>query len=104
MKTPYYIQRLGKPYSTTPFSFGGGLINGGLADEAMKMLDSIFSFDYMGSAEFEWGAVPTALQSLANLSSKNELSTTIVDEKIYIICPPNIMKDVVKWITLAKED
>ena len=48
-----------------PFSFGGGLVNGGLSSEAMKLLRNIFSFDYMGSAEFEFGAVPEALQKIA---------------------------------------
>jgi hypothetical protein len=49
------------------FAFGGGLKNGGLSDEAMKLLREIFSFDYMGSAEFEWGAVPKALEGIWNL-------------------------------------
>jgi hypothetical protein len=104
MKRPYLVQRLTTPHGSTPFDFGGGLVNGGLSDEAMKMLNTIFSFDYMGSAEFEWGAVPTALQSLADLSSKDKLTKTVIDDKIYVICPTNIKDDVVAWINLAKKD
>lgn len=66
MKNSYLIQRLRKPYGRdNPFSFGGGLRNGGLSDEAMDILRGVFSFDYMGAAEFEFGAVPKALQGIA---------------------------------------
>lgn len=69
----WLVQRLEKPHGPlfggrvkdNPFNFGGGLKNGGLSDEAMDLMRDIFSFDYMGAAEFEWGAVPKALQSLA---------------------------------------
>ena len=73
MKESYLIQRLQKPFAfkikgkalDNPFCFGGGLLNGGLSDKAMDVLRDIFSFDYMGSAEFEFGAVPKALQTIA---------------------------------------
>lgn len=66
MKDSYLIQRLRKPYGKdNPFSFGGGLRNGGLSEEAMDLLRGVFSFDYMGAAEFEFGAVPKALQLMA---------------------------------------
>lgn len=72
MESSYLIQRLKKPYGGSvfggkdnPFSFGGGLRNGGLSDEAMDLLRGVFSFDYMGAAEFEFGAVPNALQRIA---------------------------------------
>lgn len=72
MKQSWLIQRLEKPRRPgllgpdNPFAFGGGLVNGGLSSEAMSLLRGIFSFDYMGAAEFEWGAVPKALQALAS--------------------------------------
>ena len=72
MKSSWLIQRLNKPYGENPFglkdnpfAFGGGLVNGGLSHEAMDILRGIFSFDYMGAAEFEFGAVPKALQTIA---------------------------------------
>lgn len=74
MERSYLIQRLNQPYrgnhvlgKTNPFAFGGGLKNGGLSDEAMGMLADVFQFDYMGCAEFEWGAVPEALQKMAKM-------------------------------------
>lgn len=71
MKESYLVQRLKKPYGSAfggdnPFSFGGGLRNGGLSEETMDLLRNIFSFDYMGAAEFEFGAVPEALRKIVN--------------------------------------
>ncbi|MDG6990417.1 MAG: hypothetical protein JRM99_03225 [Nitrososphaerota archaeon] len=45
----------------TPFGAGG---KGGFDHATLKALDGVFDFDYMGAADFEWGAVPTALSSL----------------------------------------
>ena len=66
MQETYLMQRLDQPYgeAANPFSFGGGLRNGGLQKEAMALLKGIFTFDYMGSAEFEFGAVPKALSAI----------------------------------------
>ena len=105
MKRPSYIQRLNKPTNfINPFSFGGGgLVNGGLSEDGLKIIQDIFSFDYMGAAEFEWGAVPTALQSLAKLSIKNKLMTSILNDKIYVIAPKDIIEDVLAWIEDASK-
>lgn len=67
------IQRLCKPLNfekpisvlAAALSFGGGLRRGGLSEEAMSLLVPIMSFDYMGAAEFEFGALPKALQAMA---------------------------------------
>ena len=68
----WLVQRLekprnwgGTPFIDNPFSFGGGLKNGGLSDQAMGLIRDIWSFDYMGAAEFEFGAVPKALEHIA---------------------------------------
>lgn len=75
-RSSWLIQRLERPWPAAeghplfgkdnPFAFGGGLRNGGgLSGEAMDLLRDVWRFDYMGAAEFEFGAVPKALQSLA---------------------------------------
>jgi hypothetical protein len=72
MNRTWLIQRLNKPYETennmtklaNAFSFGGGLVNGGLSKEAMTLLSPLFNFDYMGSAEFEFGSVPETLSKI----------------------------------------
>jgi len=79
MKRSWLIQRLLKPpilpedkkdKLLSIMAFGGGLKNGGLSDEAMKLLKEIFLFDYMGAAEFERGVVPKALEGIFQLIDK----------------------------------
>ena len=74
MKHSWLIQRLKKPLtkegSVNPFSFGGGLKNGGFQDGAMDILKKIMDFDYMGAAEFEFGAVPKAFEVMLDNSKK----------------------------------
>lgn len=72
MDSSWLIQRLQKPHSweiggrqvDNPFAFGARGPSGGLSTEAMTLLRPIFSFDYMGAAEFEFGAVPKALAGI----------------------------------------
>lgn len=80
MKRSNLIQRLQPPFvpedggiDTSCLAFGGGMKNGGLAPKTMGMLNKIWSFDYMGSAEFEFGAVPDALQKIAVASDAKQL-------------------------------
>jgi hypothetical protein len=84
-------------------AFGGGMRNGGLSDEAMKMLLPIFEFDYMGSSEFEHGNIPRALKemnglamytlevNLADIRARVALKTEKLREektaKVFIVCP-----------------
>lgn len=96
-REPYLIQRLDIPYKTEgegklaglagAFSFGGGLKNGGISDEAMDLIKPIFSFDYMGSAEFEFGAVPKSLEYIAKKHDDYKAFTYDgVEKPIYVIC------------------
>lgn len=86
IKHTWLIQRLTKPSNvkfgnalmSEVFSFGGGYKNGGLSDDAMAILRKAFSFDYMGAAEFEFGAVPKALQQIAKAADDAELEATTV--------------------------
>lgn len=63
----YRIQRLKPPPKTERHAlitqaFGGGML--GLSPDAWKLCQKIFDFDYMGNAEYEFGAVPTALKNI----------------------------------------
>ena len=81
---PWLIQRLDVPYDfpeghflkgkDNPFAFGGGFRNGGFSGEAMDAFRPIFRFSYMGSAEFEFGAVPKGIQSI--LRTLGEMTTS----------------------------
>lgn len=125
MNRPYLIQRLNKPYLTEngeksflqkvgeAFSFGGGLKNGGLSEKAMSLLSDIWSYDYMGSSEFEWGAVPKSLQRMATDYDKlvsGEVEVTAIHRdwrkkkpttkkgNVYYICIKDDEEEVIEWI------
>jgi hypothetical protein len=63
MKETWLIQRLSKPVfeEKVRFMLGGGH---GLTKEARQILRGAFQFEYMGSAEFEFGSVPDALERI----------------------------------------
>jgi len=76
-KKPYLVQRLCKPHGSIVLNkMSFGCVQGGrLFDEAFKLLKDIWSFDYMGAAEYEFGDVPQALAKLVDLrNSKNYFS------------------------------
>lgn len=100
------IQRLNKPLQEfSPFSFGGGLAYGGLSKEARDLLKDIFSFDYMGAAEFEWGAVPEALDFLYEEAEKDGLVFGEHPEgAVYYICPKSYENGVRKTIGALLKD
>jgi len=108
MKKTYLIQRLTKPVAdrrVNPFVFGGWIKNGGLSDEAMDLISSIFSFDYMGAAEYEFGAVPEAFQKIGkNLKHMTTATTTVKgkngDVPVYIIAHEEWMSDIKVMINL----
>lgn len=87
MDKTWLLQRLKPPFRQpeTPLgkfgkalAFGGGLKNGGLSAKAMDMLGFAFSFDYMGSSEFEWGAVPECLDRILQKSDSIMCSSFVV--------------------------
>ena len=107
----WLIQRLHAPSKgigplgiDNPFSFGGGLKNGGLSEDAMKLLRDIFSFDYMGSAEFEFGAVPSTFKFLAG--QKLVAGEVKCDNfPVYFVCPEVYHGDVpARILALYKRD
>jgi hypothetical protein len=102
MERTYLVQRLCKPHGKSlhsSLSFGGGLKNGGLSDEAMKILSEIFSFDYMGSSEFEWGAVPASFKAIAtNIGNYSTFQTEINNIPIHIIGPSEHQTEIIKTI------
>lgn len=104
MNRVWLVQRLEVPYDgyeNNPFSFGGGLPNGGIKESLMAVIKYIFSFSYMGSAEFEWGAVPSALKALHTHKS---LINFKLDNGLYVICPSEIKEDLTKWLNAIYED
>lgn len=125
MKESWLVQRLNAPSPMrvegrevdNPFSFGG-LQNGGLSDEATNLLRGVWSFDYMGAAEFEFGAVPKALRKIAG-AKLTAFDVTIPREQIadgwrgdkaategvvYVLCPVDFKPQVCERIVEFAKD
>lgn len=115
------IQRLTKPLRReggeailNSIAFGGGLKNGGLSNEAMELLTPLCGFDYMGSMEFECGALPEALSRMVEGGSLAAFSIHVVvpesslglkDEAkgpceswVHVICPKEWRDEVTRRI------
>lgn len=100
IRQTYLIQRLKRPRENkenirwdSVFSFGG-VKQGGFTDEQWDFINQLFSFDYMGSAEFEFGAVPQSLSRIFKSAEKKEIKTKTLKYKkpIYIIYHKQIEK------------
>lgn len=94
---PRFLQRLKSPTGNNPFAFGGGLKNGGIEPSLYEKLSDIFTFDYMGAAEYEWGEVPFAIEAL----KKSDLATFCINDVVWGFCPRQIITDVVEWLQKA---
>ncbi len=92
MRKSYLVQRLKKPTTRrNPFAFGGGYLNGGLSEEAAEIVFQLMSFDYMGSAEFEFGALPDAF----NMMMRHDLATrTITIDEADVAAPSKINRPI----------
>lgn len=108
LNTTWLVQRLLKPINSihdNPFSFGGGLKNGGLSENAMKLLRPIFSFDYMGSAEFEFGAIPKSFQHIAkNIKDYGTWEINLNSTPLYIIGNKATMRETTERIQELAEN
>lgn len=80
MENSWLIQRLRQPTGGhNVFAFGGGFKNGGLTDEAMAIVNEVCSIDYMGAAEFEFGAFQKSLAKMAEEKEQLILGSFEVD-------------------------
>jgi hypothetical protein len=63
--------------------------------ESKKGIDSIVHFDYMGAAEYEWGALPNSLERLRNKINEYTYLDIIINGKtISVFCNNNQKPDV----------
>ena len=113
MEKSYLIQRLQKPINYKKLSFGILNPSGRICKENMEQLRKVFTFDYMGAAEFEFGAVPKAMNQVINACSDyvrgsidvhwqaliwREHKTRDGNGKVYYTCHKDQEKDVKKRI------
>ena len=108
----YLIQRLNEPAErkgkalVNPFSFGAGY--SGLEKKTEETLAKIWSWDYMGSAQFEDGIAQRALKSVSKYFSANDFAAGtchLPDEKeVYYLCSREDEKGVKKTIEKLYSD
>lgn len=95
MRSSYLVQRLRRPTKRpNPFAFGGGYLHGGLTEEAAQMVYQLMSFDYMGAAEFEFGALPEALRRMA----QEQLGARTIEITEGEVAPPPTYRKPIKPI------
>jgi len=81
MNNTYLVQRLDAPTKTNmhdkiEHAFGGAS-KIAMSPEGFQLLRDVFSFDYMGAAEYEFGTVPNVLKTIVE-DSANLVATSIV--------------------------
>lgn len=64
MNNSYLIQRLLKKEIDLPTNLAFGLGGGQFKTHELDIIRKAFSFDYMGSSEFEFGAVPKSMNRI----------------------------------------
>lgn len=114
MKDTYLIQRLNPPSGWDSFQFVGG--RNSFDKKICNFIESLFSFDYMGAAEFEGGAVQAIFKLIAERSKKDhlELFELEIDRdcihtwrlwkrihgrtKIWIVCHKTMRSEVVRRV------
>jgi hypothetical protein len=103
---PYLIQRMTKPRRgkdgkvfVNPFNFGGGYVNGGFTDKAWEIIKEIVAFDYMGSAEFEFGDLPRSFFQIAkNHTDYMAFWLLINSTPVHFICRKDMQTIVIEWL------
>jgi hypothetical protein len=100
LNSSHLIQRLNKPNGINKNAFGAGLELGGFSEKSFVLFSEIFSFDYMGAAEFEYGAVPKCFESIAK-NGHNYILCSLLEinnSKIYIICKKTHILSIIKRV------
>lgn len=106
----YLIQRLNAPMKGKLFGkldFNPFSNDRYLSKEGRELLHDICEFDYMGSAEFEFGAIPQALRHFADLAINKKLRAGSVrdfDLPVFYICKSEDEKDIEVLIRMLAGD
>ena len=104
MEPTRHIQRLLKPNaksSGNPYLFGAGRPNGGFDDSAFDAISKIFSFDYMGRGEYEFGALPNSVGRIYDYATNGNLARGSVKlglHEVFYICRKDMAAEVERRI------
>ncbi len=109
---PFLVQRLLKPYERKDDFEEGIIVKKGLVDEIGEIFEHIMDFDYMGSSEFEWGALPNSLEYAIKYAKDKDYIACEIDvisakgniKPIFYICHKIMEDQVVAWIRKAAKE
>ena len=107
MESSRLVHRLRMPHGGrhNPYSFGAGLPLGGFSEEAMGDIEQVFEFDYMGAAQYEFGAPQRAMASM--WESRDDLVSLVLNvgvrgytEKrpVFVVCRAQDQEEVSKRV------
>ena len=70
------------------------------AKESITGIDSLLSFDYMGSSEFEWGALPAALRRICEIADRLEVTPVPFKKKkkLFLVCSAHEKLEAIKML------
>lgn len=84
--TPYLIQRCVFDYKEKDRNESG--------------IDNILTFCYMGSSEYEWGALPKSLKEIRNRFNDYIYFDLVVHDKVITVFCKSIYKEVIEQVIL----
>lgn len=102
LKTPRFIQRLTSRKTESGFNIKPGIGKDG-SNESRKLIKNFCEFDYMGSAEFEFGAIAKWFVEMANIAFSNQLKRWKIHygrEKLYIIGPSDLTAEITEQVEM----
>lgn len=67
-------------------------------------IDSILKFDYMGSSEFEWGALPKSLSRIREKDQYTYLDIPVKDKVISVYCKESQKSEVREYLNKLAEN
>lgn len=74
-------------------------------NESKNGIDKIIYYDYMGSAEFEWGALPKSLNRIRqDIDNYIYLDIPIKDKVISVFCKYSLKNDIEQYLIALSEN
>lgn len=105
VKQSILIQRLQKPGEKPCILINDDVL--GIPEDTLNFLRGIFGFDYMGSSEFEMGAIPKALREIRDFAVDGKLVCgTLLNfqRPVYYICQKGVEGYVEELLCKLAED
>lgn len=106
LKVTRLIQRLSAPTpgSPNPHAFGCGYRYGGLSEEGARLFAQVASFEYMGAAEYEFGAVANTMKEITTKAAEyDRLVARSAYGSVFVFAPKVALAEVEERIRYLAE-